>query len=59
MIFGITIVPGMGIYMRNKLKVNAYPMHLLVNREGKIVKVANSMEDMIPSLEKEIGKLHY
>jgi hypothetical protein len=47
----------MGNYMRDKLKVNAYPMHLLIDKEGKIVKVSNSIEDLIPSLEKEIEKL--
>lgn len=42
-------------YMTNQLNVNAYPLHLLVNKEGKVVKATNSIEDMIPYFEKEAG----
>jgi peroxiredoxin len=56
--FRYAVIPEMGNYMQSKLKVNAYPTHLLINKEGKIVKVSNSIEDLIPSLEKEMVRLH-
>ena len=52
--FRYAVVPEMGAYMQEKLNVNAYPMHLLIDREGKIVKATNAIEDLIPSLEKEM-----
>jgi thiol-disulfide isomerase/thioredoxin len=55
--FQYAVVPELGSYMQDKLKVNAYPMHLLVDKNGKIVKATNSIEDLMPSLEKEIRKL--
>jgi len=39
--------------MSDKLIVNAYPMHLLVDRKGKIIKATNSINDLLPSIEKE------
>lgn len=53
--FNYAVVPNMGKYMTEELDVNAYPLHLLINKEGKIVKATNSIEDMLPSFEKEAG----
>jgi len=52
--FEYAVIPESNDYMSNKLVVNAYPMHLLINKKGKIVKVTNSIDDLIPSIEKEI-----
>ena len=49
--FKYATVPDMDSYMTKQLAVNAYPMHLLINREGEIVKVTNAIDDLIPSLE--------
>ena len=54
--FNYSVVPGMGKYMTEQVNVNAYPLHLLINKEGKIVKATNSIEDMLPDFEKEAGK---
>ncbi|MDQ3277567.1 MAG: TlpA family protein disulfide reductase [Bacteroidota bacterium] len=54
--FNYAVVPLAGEYMTDKLKVTEYPTHILVDRNGKIVKVTNTVEDMIPSLEQQIGK---
>ncbi len=32
----------------NKLNITEYPAHILVGRDGKIVKVVNKIEDIIP-----------
>jgi hypothetical protein len=53
--FNYAIVPKMSKYMTEQLNVNAYPLHLLINKEGKIVKATNSIEDMLPYFEKEAG----
>ena len=54
--FKYAVVPYEGEYMTDKLEIGIYPTHILVNRNGKIVKVTNTLEDMIPSLEREIEK---
>jgi thiol-disulfide isomerase/thioredoxin len=51
--FSYAVIPGMAHYMNDQLKVNAYPMHILVNRNGRIVKVTNSIEDILPFFKKE------
>jgi peroxiredoxin len=53
--FRYAVVPGMGKYMTDALQVNAYPLHFLINKEGKIIKATNSIEDMLPFFEKEAG----
>jgi peroxiredoxin len=51
--FSFAVVPKMGKYMTDSLQVNAYPLHLLVNKQGKVIKATNYIEDMIPFFEKE------
>ena len=52
--FRYAVVPEAQKYMNEQLAVTAYPTHLLIDRKGIIKKVTNSIEDLIPSLEKEI-----
>lgn len=55
--FKYAIVPGQPEeYMREQLNVTEYPTHFLIDRTGKIVKVVNSIEDLIPFIEKEVKK---
>ncbi|MFD2164602.1 TlpA family protein disulfide reductase [Paradesertivirga mongoliensis] len=49
--FNYLVVPDMGKYMEDQLQVNAYPMHLLIDKEGEILKSTNSVHDLIPLLE--------
>ena len=37
----------------HKMNIVAYPTHLLIDRNGKIVKVVNRIEELIPFLNKE------
>ncbi|WP_410220102.1 TlpA family protein disulfide reductase [Pedobacter sp.] len=55
--FKYAVVPDQEDYMRNKLKVQMYPTHILIDKKGKIVKVTNSIDDIIPFLEEETSKL--
>ena len=52
--FNYKVVPGMGKYMSEALHVNAYPLHLLINKEGTVVKASNAIEDILPCFEKEL-----
>jgi len=54
--FKYAVVPDKEKYMTRQLVINEYPTHLLVDKNGKIVKVTNSIDDMIPFIEKQTGK---
>jgi len=44
--FDYQTVASQASYMSDKLKVNEYPTHFLVDKEGKVVKVTNSAEEL-------------
>ncbi len=50
------MIPEMKNYMIDKLDITAYPTHLLINKGGKIVKIVNRIDDLIPFLNREAGK---
>jgi peroxiredoxin len=52
--FKYSVVPNQEKYMEEQLGIAAYPTHVLVDKDGKIIKVTNSIEDMLPFLEKQI-----
>jgi len=48
-------VPGMESFIQSNLGIGAYPTHVLVDREGKIVKVVNRLDELKPFLAKQAG----
>jgi peroxiredoxin len=55
--FKYKIVPNMKTYLLQEAKINGgYPAHIIINREGKIVKVSNNLDETIAILNKEILK---
>lgn len=54
--FKYAVIPEMKDYMAVKLNVNIYPTHFLIDNNGKIVKVVNRIDDLIPFLKKETDK---
>ena len=54
--FKYAVVPNMEDYMTDKLNIGEYPTHLLVDKTGKIIKVVNTIEELVPFLTKEIAK---
>lgn len=46
--FKYAVVPEMESYMNTQLKIRAYPTHILVDKNGKIIKVVNAVENLIP-----------
>lgn len=55
-VFKYAVIPQMDNYITDKLNINMYPTHLLIDRSGKIIKVTNSVEELEPFLKKEIEK---
>ncbi|GHB77426.1 TlpA family protein disulfide reductase [Persicitalea jodogahamensis] len=54
--FKYATVSDQAIFMEKELSIKMYPTHLLINKEGKIVKVVNHANDLIPALRKETEK---
>ncbi len=54
--FRYAVVPNQDNFMQNKLDIRTYPTHILVNGQGKIVKVVNNVDDLIPALKKETSQ---
>jgi thiol-disulfide isomerase/thioredoxin len=50
--FKYAVVPG-AKNLIHKMNIVAYPTHLLIDRNGKIIKVVNRIEELIPFLNKE------
>ncbi|MBE7168999.1 MAG: TlpA family protein disulfide reductase [Williamsia sp.] len=56
--FKFAVIPELGDYMTNKLKISMYPTYLLIDRTGRIAKVVNSIEEIKPFLKTAVEKLH-
>ena len=50
--FKYAVVPEMKNFMSSDLSITQYPTHLLIGKTGKIIKVVNRIEDLVPFLEK-------
>jgi len=50
--FKYAVVPEMKNFMSNELDITQYPTHLLVDKTGKIVKIVNRIDELVPFLEK-------
>lgn len=55
-LFQYKVVPNMEMYMSEKLQVTGYPTHFLIDKNGGIVKVAHTIEEIIPFLEKLLNR---
>jgi thiol-disulfide isomerase/thioredoxin len=51
--FKYAVIPETKSFMNDKMHITEYPTHLLIDRNGKIVKVVNRIEDLIPFINKE------
>ena len=54
--FKYAVVAKLEDYMSNKLDINGYPTHLLIDRNGKIIKVVNTLKEMEPFLKREMSR---
>lgn len=55
--FKYETIPEMKNYMTTDLNITQFPTHLLINKEGKIRKVVNKIEDIIPFIELETEEI--
>lgn len=51
--FKYAVIPETKSFMIDKMHITEYPTHLLIDRNGKIVKVVNRIQDLIPFINKE------
>lgn len=49
--FDYIIVGNQKEYLRNELNISMYPTHMIINKEGKVVKVVNSFAELENALE--------
>lgn len=54
--FDYQTIAAQASYISDKLKVNAYPTHFLVDQAGKVVKVTNSVDELKIFLERMLEK---
>jgi thiol-disulfide isomerase/thioredoxin len=53
--FRYPTVPAVEDFIAEDLRLSMFPTHILVNKQGKIVKVVNNIQELIPFLKKEVG----
>lgn len=54
--FKYAVVPEKKKYMIEDLGISEFPTHILIDKNGKIVKVVNAVEDIMPFLKRETEK---
>ncbi|WP_299215533.1 TlpA disulfide reductase family protein [uncultured Dokdonia sp.] len=52
--FDFPVIGNQNDFLKNKLRTYMYPTHIIINKEGKIVKVVNSYEELEKALKKNI-----
>lgn len=57
-IFKYSVIPEMTHYMEDSLKTTRYPTHILIDKNGEIVKVVNSLKELKPFLVKKAALSH-
>jgi thiol-disulfide isomerase/thioredoxin len=55
--FKYAVIPRQKKYMIDDMGISMFPTHILIDPNGKVVKVVNSVNDLIPFLRKETGKI--
>ncbi|MEO6453798.1 MAG: TlpA disulfide reductase family protein [Ginsengibacter sp.] len=54
--FSYAVIGGQQYYLSEILKINSYPTHILVNKQGNVVSISNVYDDMFPALKIEASK---
>lgn len=54
--FGYAIIPNKKQYLLKELKIDSYPTHLIIGRDGKISKVIDAANQLISALNREAEK---
>lgn len=51
--FKYAVVPNQQEFMNDKLGIDTYPTHIIVGKDGKIIKAVDNYNDLAPALKKE------
>lgn len=54
--FDYAVIPDQENYLTKDLNVRSYPTHLIINKQGKVVKVLNTAHELITALDQEAVK---
>lgn len=54
--FNYRVVPSEEEYMTRQLRVEQYPTHILIDKDGKIAKVTTTIDGLMPYIEKLAAK---
>lgn len=52
--FKYAVIPETENYMTGKLNISEYPTHFLIDKNGKILKVVNRIDELTPFLKKQL-----
>ena len=52
--FKYVVIPETENYMTSKLNISEYPTHFLIDKNGKILKVVNRIDELAPFLKKQL-----
>lgn len=55
-VFNYRIIPEKEAYLLNTLSISGYPTHIIINREGLVLKVSENLDDIINVLKIELAK---
>lgn len=55
--FKYAVIPNQNSYMQDKLHITAYPTHILIDKKGNIVKIVNSIDELLPALRKQLSSV--
>ncbi len=50
------VVPKQQTFMTDSLNITSYPTHIVIGKDGKIVKTVSNYNDLVPALKKETLK---
>lgn len=54
--FNYIIVGNQKEYLMDKLNINIFPTHMIINKKGKVAKVVNSYDESEIALENKVSK---
>lgn len=54
--FSYAVAPNQQEFMNDKLGITTYPTHIIIAKDGKIVKAVDNYNDLVPAIKKETSK---
>ena len=54
--FKYAVIPNTASYTGRQLRITQFPTHILVGKDGRIVKVVNALDDLMPFVAQQAGE---